>query len=351
MDGLRLDAVHAIIDSSSIHILDELARHVRSIAADRHVHLVLESDDTMWIRLIRDEASTPLLSTAQWNHDCKQLLALGLTSSRSAEEDTRDTELLGRALVEGFTSQPPKLSTSQEGETSQAATELPKYIPPSGFVAFLQTHDLIGNRVTGERINHLARPEIVRALAAVYLLCPQIPMLFMGEEWGASSPFPYFCDFGGDLAGAVRRGRLEQFTSVEQREDAAFLASIPDPLAEQTFLSAKLRWEEIPDEPHRSLLEFYRRILHVRHKKIMPLLASISESPCAFEVRGPRSLQICWNLSEGELRLDVNLSDEPSARFAMLSGETLWLEGLECRANQLGPWSVRWSLISHRGEA
>ena len=124
VDGLRLDAVHAIIDSSSVHVLDELARRVREVAEGRHVHLILESDDTMWARLLRDATLNPLLSTAQWNHDCKQLAILGLTSGRSVEDDTRNTALLGCALIEGFTSQPPKSadrsSRNQQPGTSSA---------------------------------------------------------------------------------------------------------------------------------------------------------------------------------------------------------------------------------------
>ncbi len=345
MDGLRLDAVHAIIDASSTHVLDELAHRVRSVAVDRHVHLVLESDDTMWNRLIRDEASTPLLSTAQWNHDIKQLLVLGLTSGRTAEQDTRDTRLLGRALAEGFTSQPPRIMPVEEDVLGQAAPDYPTYIPPSGFIAFLQTHDLVGNRIRGERIGQLGRPVALRALAAIYLLSPQIPMLFMGEEWAASSPFPYFCDFEGDLAEAIRNGRRQQFTTPEERNDPAFLASIPDPLARETFLSAKLRWDEIAEEPHRTWLNFYRRILQIRHRKIIPLLANFPQNSGSCHVYGPRSLQVRWTLDQGELHLNANLSDQPSSPCDVLSGETIWQEGSILGQTQLAPWSVRWSFI------
>ena len=338
MDGLRLDAVHAIIDSSSTHVLDELAQRVRSIAHDRHVHLVLESDDTMWHRLIRDDASTPLLSTAQWNHDSKQLLVLGLTSGRTAEQDTVDSELLGKALVDGFTSQPPKGLPIQEGDVPQP----PEYIPPAGFIAFIQTHDLVGNRIRGERVGQLAKPDAVRAIAAIYLLSPQIPMLFMGEEWAASTPFPYFCDFSGDLAEAVRKGRIEQFTTPEEREDPAFFASIPDPLAEQTFLSAKLQWEELGQEPHAGLLSFYRRILQVRHQRIMTMLKDSPEPPASYEVRGPRSLLVRWSMKEGGLCLYANLADEPSALFPAPSEDILWLQGSFAAPGQLAPWSVCW---------
>ncbi len=343
VDGLRLDAVHAIIDTSSTHILDELAQRVRELATDRHVHLVLESDDTMWNHLIRDEVSAPLLSTAQWNHDCKQLSILGLSDGRAPEQDTENTGLLGRALTHGFTSSPPRIWPSREDGSMQSVAGFPEHLPPTGFIAFLQSHDLVGNRLRGERITDLARPQVVRALTAIYLLSPQIPMLFMGEEWAATSPFPYFCDFKGKLAEAVRQGRLEQFASPEQRQSPEFLATVPDPVAKQTFLSAKLNWAEIPLDPHSSWLCFYRCILQARHRKIIPLLTNFPENAGSYEVLGPRSLQVVWRLDRGELRLDANLSDGPSAPFPPLNGETIWLEGSMLNEAQLAAWSVRWS--------
>ena len=338
MDGFRLDAVHAIIDSSSPHILDELAHRLRAVAPGREIHLILESDDTMWHRLVRDTDDIPLFSTAQWNHDSKQLAHLGLSIGRSEAEELRDTELLGRALMEGFTSEPPKFGSGHD------RAEMPARISPLGFIAFLQTHDLIGNRIRGERISHIARPEVLRALSSIYLLLPQIPMLFMGEEWACSRPFPYFCDFRGDLADAVRRGRLEQFTSQRQREDPAYLATIPDPLDERTFLSAKLNWEELAQEPHASALSHYRTLLELRHRTIIPLLRCLADKQGRCSVQGPRALEAHWDLDHGGLRLDANLSDHVSAPFSPLDGDTLWLQGTTVSDTQLGSWSVRWSL-------
>ena len=107
-----------------------------------------------------------------------------------------------------------------------------------------QNHDQVGNRAFGDRLNAIAPPEAVRAVAAVYLLLPQIPMLFMGEEWGAAQPFPFFCDFGPELAAAVRKGRREEFARFPEFQDPAVRETIPDPTAEATFLSAKLAWDD-----------------------------------------------------------------------------------------------------------
>ena len=341
MDGLRLDAVHAIIDSSSTHVLDELAQRVRQVAGDRLVHLVLESDDTMWPRLIRDQAAAPLLSTAQWNHDSKQLLVLGLTSEqdRERDQDLRDTDLLGRALVEGFTSQPPSGLTREEAEGSQQ----PKFIPPGGFVAFLQTHDLVGNRIRGERIGQLGQASALRAVAAIYLLSPQIPMLFMGEEWSASTPFPFFCDFQGDLADAVRKGRLAQFTSDRERADQAYLSTLPDPLAESTFLSAKLKWDELKEPPHAAWLSFYRSVLRVRREQIVPLLLDCPTSVGSYEVPGARLLRVRWRMKQGTLQLDANLSSQLSPPMTAPTGQLIWFEGPQPHSAGLPPWSVRWT--------
>ncbi len=349
MDGLRLDAVHAIIDSSATHILDELATSVRAVAGHRHVHLILESDEVMWNRLQRDGRSNPLLSTAQWNHDSKQLLVLGLTSGREAGEDALDTELLGMSLTDGFTSVPPT-SVMVNDEIVWTPPQLPAHIPPGGFVSFLQTHDLVGNRLRGERVSDLARGEVVHALAAVYLLAPQIPMLFMGEEWGASSPFPYFCSFRGELGEAVRRGRLEQFATVAERADPAFLATVPDPLAESTFVSAKLRWEERGEGRHAESMAVYRRLLGVRRERIVPLLRGVPETAGEFAVRGPRTLEVRWRLPAGELRVDANLGDEAGPELSALEGEVLDLQGTMQGAVVPGAWTVRWSLLAKGDE-
>ncbi len=337
MDGLRLDAVHAIVDSSSLHILDELAQAVRRAAGERPVHLILESDDRVWHHLIRSDGFAPVSSTAQWNHDSQKLLALALTSMRSEEEDALDTLALCRALTEGFTSGPHHRNAPAH------AAELK--IGPAGFISFLQTHDVVGNRIRGERIGDLAPAHVLRAIASIYLLAPQVPMLFMGEEWGASSPFPFFCDFSEGLRDAVRKGRLEQFATPEQRRDPAFLASVPDPLAESTFLSSKLKWREIEQEPHGSNLQWYRDALAARKRHVVPHLSRLHSTAGEFQVPGSRQFRVHWRLSDVELSLEANLSNEVSALFEPPQGEVFWLEGSSPSEDTLGAWSVRWSLL------
>ena len=111
----------------------------------------------------------------------------------------------------------------------------------------------------------------MRAIAAVYLLLPQIPMLFMGEEWGAAQPFPFFCDFGPELADPVRQGRREEFARFPEFQDPAMRERIPDPMSEQTFASAKLDWEDLEREPHSGWLGWYRRLLSGRVRPLQTL--------------------------------------------------------------------------------
>ena len=163
----------------------------------------------------------------------------------------------GRGLAEGFVYQ---------GEPMQIREGRPRgeefaHLPPTAFVAHLQNHDQIGNRAFGERLSALVSPEKLALAHAGLILSPQIPMLFMGEEWSASAPFQFFVDFSEseELSSAVREGRRREFRHFKAFADEAAAARIPDPTDEQTFLDSKLDWEEIAREPHASLLAEHAR--------------------------------------------------------------------------------------------
>ena len=213
LDGLRFDAVHAIKDDSRPDLLDEMAARIRARFA-RPIHLILENEDNVPQRLTRNGDKADLY-TAQWNDDIHHVLHVAATHESSGYYAAYgSTELLGKALAEGFAYQGqmmPYRNAPRGGPSGE--------LPPDAFVSFIQNHDQIGNRAFGERLNMLASPEAMRALASVYLLAPQIPMLFMGEEWGATSPFPFFCDFTGELAEAVRKGRREEFSRFPEFSD------------------------------------------------------------------------------------------------------------------------------------
>ena len=345
LDGLRLDAVHAIIDDSPKDVLAELAERVRARTTDRPVHLILENEENETFRLARGADGKPLSCTAQWNDDVHHVLHVAATGEDKGyyAEYLGETEKLGRALAEGFAFQGEMMDYrgSPRGEPSAG-------LPPAAFIAFIQNHDQIGNRAFGERITAIAAPEAVRAIAAVYLLSPQVPMLFMGEEWAASSPFPFFCDFSGRLAEAVRKGRREEFAKFPEFQDEKVRARIPDPLSEAAFVSAKLNWDETAAEPHAGWLEWYRSLLAVRRAEIVPRLASLGGHAGSFSLTGEQAVTVRWQLGGGEeLALSANLSATPQDGFREASGRVLWQEGA-AEGGSFGPWAVRWSIARQR---
>jgi maltooligosyltrehalose trehalohydrolase len=330
LDGLRFDAVHAIKDDTRPDLLDELATRVRA-RFSRPIHLLLENEDNDPRRLTRDGDQAKLY-TAQWNDDIHHVLHVAATHESSGYYRAYgSTELLGKAIAEGFAYQGEMMPYRNAPRGGPSAK-----LPPTAFVSFLQNHDQIGNRAFGERLNVLAPPEAMRALVSVYLLAPQIPMLFMGEEWGATQPFLFFCDFDGELAEAVRNGRREEFSRFPEFADPERVAKIPDPLAESTFLASKLDWSRV-DEKH---LAYYRELLKARRDHIWPLLPSIRHGGDA-QVVGDQALRVIWRASEGRLVLDANLSSSP-IEFPPIEVHPFWLCGHA--GPPFGPWTVRWGL-------
>ena len=342
MDGLRLDAVHAIMDDSPKHILAELAERVRALDTPYPIHLVLENEKNEAFRLTRDGDGRPEHYTAQWNDDMHHVLHAAATHEDEGyyKDYQGHTGLLARALAEGFAFQ-----GQVSGNSGECRGEPCAHLPPLAFIAFIQNHDQIGNRAFGERINQITKQEALRALIATYLLLPQVPLLFMGEEWGASQPFPYFCDFHGELADKVREGRRKEFAGFPEFEDPAQRDRIPDPLAEETFRSAKLEWSEPSQPGHAEWLAFYRRLLCVRREAVVPLLRSMTNNAGSVEFRGPSAVVVCWQSDEGrQLRLYANLCDREKDGFPPAAGRILWHEGPQPNRDVFGPWTVRWAL-------
>jgi len=342
LDGLRLDAVHAIVEDSPKHLLEELAERVRAAAPHRQVHLILENEENQSQHLLRGDNGQPHWYTAQWNDDVHHVLhaaASGETKGYYADYNG-DTNKLGRALAEGFAFQGELMPYRGRPRGTPSAN-----LPPIGFVSFVQNHDQVGNRAFGDRVTDFAPVAAVRAITAVYLLLPQIPMLFMGEEWGAAQPFPFFGDFGPDLADAVRDGRREEFARFPEFRDRKMRERIPDPMAEATFASAKLRWDDIERMPHAEWLDWYRRILAVRRAEIVPHLAEIRTGG-RYEVLGAGAVLVRWTLGASRmLVLAANLAAGPATGFPAKAGRVLWQEGEAGTDDTLGPWAVRWSVV------
>ncbi len=271
-DGLRLDAIHAIRDQSSPHFVAEIAAAIRAgPALKRQVHLILENNGNQARYLERDADGEPRIATAQWNddvHHALHVLVSGEADGYYADYAREPLKMLGRSLAEGFAYQ-GEYSTFRDRARGEPSAQL----PPAAFVAFLQNHDMVGNRAFGERISAFADPRLIPAAFACLLLSPQVPMLFMGEEFAASTPFMFFCDFSPDLALSVSNGRRREFKRFAAFADDAAVARIPDPNAESTFIDSKLRWQERLAPPHRERLDFVRELLALRRHYLAPHLS------------------------------------------------------------------------------
>ena len=321
-DGLRLDAVDAIADDSRPDFLVELATRVREWAAERLVHLVLENDRNEARYLGRDERGRPILATAQWNDDVHHALHVIATGEREAyyaDYEAQPVQSLARALAEGFVYQ-GQPSLYREG---RPRGEPSGDLPPDVFVSFAQDHDQVGNRAFGERLVSLADHERLRALVACILLSPQVPMLFMGEEFGATTPFLFFCDFEGDLAKAVTEGRRQMFARFARFRDRSERESIPDPNALSTFTASKLDWGEATSAHGEHWRHFYRRCLTIRHRRVVPLLPRMSRGG-TFDVDDDALIRVTWPAADGRLHLVANLSSVASIETRMPPGEAIF---------------------------
>jgi maltooligosyltrehalose trehalohydrolase len=343
LDGLRLDAVHAIADDSPTHIVREIAAAIAAgPGLERHVHLVLENDRNQ-ARLIGRARE---LATAQWNddwHHAAHVLVTGEKDGYYEDYAARPAWMLARALAEGFAYQ-GEPSAHRQGE---CRGEPSHELPAQAFVPFLQNHDQVGNRALGERLASLAPPHALRLATATLLLAPAVPLLFMGEELGARTPFLYFCDFHGELADAVREGRRREFAAFERFHDAEARARIPDPNDTATFAASKLRWDEADPE----WLAFVRATLALRHEAIVPRLEGGARGS-AFSVSGEAGIAVDWTLGDGaRLHLRANFGDDECS-MAGAPGTVLHTEeGPSPRTPSeaqeemtLPPWSGVWTL-------
>ncbi len=340
-DGLRLDAIHAIRDDSTPHIVTEIAQALHAgPGRERHVHLVLENDANQSRFLGRNTQGKPLAATAQWNDDVHHALHVPLTGESDgyyADYADRPLERLGRGLAEGFIYQ----GDPSEFRGGELRGEPSAQLPPTAFISFLQTHDQVGNRAFGERIHALSDPSRERAALAALLLSPHVPMLFMGEEWAAATPFQFFCDFGAELAEAVTHGRREEFGRFAAFADPAVRERIPDPNAATTFQASKLNWAEREISPHRERLALVRELLDIRHRHIVSQLAQ-AHTGGRFEVTN-HVLCVTWPLAaRSSLHLALNLADVEAVLPRRPPGQRLYAHGVGERGEtlQMAPWSV-----------
>jgi maltooligosyltrehalose trehalohydrolase len=334
-DGLRLDAVHALAEPGEPSVLVELSEAVGELAArsGRHIHLVLENDNNR-ASLLDPFADPPAGKyRAQWNDDYHHAWHVLLTGESHGyyRDYPQPKPQIARSLAAGFIYQGEPSEHRKGARRGEPSGDL----PPTVFVNFLQNHDQIGNRALGDRLEMLAEAPAIEAALAVLLLAPMPPLMFMGEEWGSTQPFPFFCDFTGELADAVRRGRRAEFA--EAYADPSI--EVPDPLVEATFQSAVLDWPAHAQGGHKHRLDLVRALLRVRREQIVPRLAGLTRPDAQAHFSGDL-LQARWRLGEGStLYLLANMSEHEHARPD--DAEPIWAG--EPPAS-LPPWSVHWGI-------
>ncbi len=354
VDGLRFDAVHAIYDNSMPHILEEIATAVRNgPGRRRHIHLILENDSNEARYLRRNTDGTGLRYNGQWNDDIHHACHVLLTGEKQGyygDYAQRTLHLLGRCLTEGF---------AYQGEPSPYHNDRPRgepssHLPLTAFVSFLQNHDQIGNRAFGDRLMHLAPEPLVKIAAALLLLAPSPPLLFMGEEFAAATPFLYFCDFGPELADSVKEGRRREFGRFPEFADPAKREGIPDPNDAETFQRSRLDWQQQEHSKGREFLQLYRTLLALRKQLIIPRLAGLQGNTATYTLIGTAGLHVRWLLGDGShLEAVVNFSDGVLPGVPM-KGDTLLyalppLDRCDSLRHGLRPRSIAWLLHDPKG--
>jgi maltooligosyltrehalose trehalohydrolase len=336
-DGLRLDAVHAISEPGEVSMLHSLSKAVGKLVTEtgRHIHLVLENDDNTASLLAPLEEPPSGKYRAQWNDDYHHAWHVLLTKESQGyyrDYQRSPVDHIARTLGSGFAYQ-GELSEHRDGSSRG---EPSGNLPPIAFVNFLQNHDQIGNRALGDRLETLAKPKEIEAALAITLIAPAVPMLFMGDEWGSKRPFPFFCDFQGDLAGAVRQGRRREFAGAY----AKYGNDIPDPLEPESARSARLDWEARDQEPARKRLALVKRLLAIRTDEIVPRLAGASFGDAQ---ANNGLLTAHWRMGDGKrLSLSANLSDcEIVTAQNETRGTLIWGDALNA---SMPAWSVRWHI-------
>ncbi|TCM14417.1 maltooligosyl trehalose hydrolase [Novosphingobium sp. PhB165] len=303
LDGLRLDAVHAIEDRSAVHFLDELGQRVRAVDWGRQIHLVTEDE-----RNLTGYFGKGGPFDATWNDDWHHAVHCLLTGEDEGYyapfsiDPLADIEI---ALRDGYVEQGQARAAAQtlRGEPSSG-------LPRTAFLNFLGNHDQAGNRAQGERLHQLVTDRMaLEVVTALTLLSPYVPMIFMGDEFLTDAPFLFFADFTGDLAEAVRKGRAEEFAQFP-----AFGGRVPDPIAAGTFAACKIGSAEREDQRRHE--QFVRHLLALRKAHLVPLLEITTHPEVRVRRDGPL-VEVSWGFGIARLSLRAFLSSQTpgTARF------------------------------------
>lgn len=326
-DALRLDAIHAIKDTSAYPFLEELAEavHTRTELSGRRQFLIAESDlnDT---RVIQPRDLGGFELDAQWSDDFHHAVHTLLTGEQLGYyQDFGRLAQLVKAYEEGFiySGEYSECRQNRHGKSSRT-------IPARKFVVCSQNHDQVGNRMMGERLAALVPPEKQRLAAAAVLLAPNVPLLFMGEEYGETAPFLYFTSHGDEkLVEAVRKGRAEEFASF------AWSGGVPDPDSERTFLQSKLNRRLLAEPAHAQLRDYYRELIALRRET--PALALLSKDHLAVGHDEARGLLWLRRWYEGSQAMTLfNFSDQTQEALALPLPAGFWHKRLDSQDPRYG---------------
>lgn len=304
-DGLRLDATHAIHDHSPQHLLTELSAAVHERGA-----FVIAEDERNDAAVVSPDDPTGWGFDGVWADDFHHTVRVALTGERNgyfANFDGTIDEWVD-TLSHGW---------HYRGEVAPQAGArrgtVCRHLRPERFVQCLSNHDQVGNRALGDRLHHLISPELYRAVSMLICLTPYTPMLFMGQEWAASSPFLYFTDHPGELGAKMAYYRRQEFEKVGLNNDPAVLDRMPDPQGKTTFAASVLRWDETKRPPHANCLALYRQCLNLRAH--VPTLQNPPRENWEARKLGPHLLALRWREPSGDWLLLVNLRDAAEIKF------------------------------------
>lgn len=300
VDGLRLDAVHAIHDRSTPHFVAEIA----ALAHARGAFVVAE-DERNDVQITTSVEAGGWGVDGMWSDDFHHTMRVTLTGEREGHLanyrgglDEWVATLRAGWLFRG--------QDSQSRQCAHHAAGAP--LPPEKFVLCISNHDQVGNRPLGDRLGATVSPEVYRAMSALCCLVPYTPLFFMGQEWAAGAAFPYFCDLPGDVGMAMAQYRRNEFVQRGATYSADVLARMPEPQAEATFLKAKLEWDERMLPAHAGVLALYRECLHLRAAHAV--FQSAPRSEWTVEKLEGDVLSLRWRDPQGDWWLLVSVADD-----------------------------------------
>ncbi|KAA3511653.1 malto-oligosyltrehalose trehalohydrolase [Agrobacterium rosae] len=329
LDGLRFDAVNEVKDDSSTHILEEIPAVIRKRLTDRTIHLMIENPPN----------GTDLLAnglfTADWNdgfHHVVHRIVTGETSGIFDKFADTPFDQLRKIAAEGYV---------DAGEPT-----ISKHLPPTAslpstsFIHFLQNHDQVGNRALGDRLHTTIDDQLHRALTALLLLSPQIPLLFMGDSYRDNTPFHFFADYKGELASTIRDNRAPEAENFGGYPKGFSADDIPDPNAEATFLGSKIDWAQLETEEGRAWSGWLKRLIAIRQAHIAPNLADAGETNSGTVLDCPAEcVFVDWTIGKILLQLRLNLSKTEALLDSDL-GKRIWPETADGATDHLPPMSV-----------